>query len=418
MLIAFPFLLCFLLCVGMKDSTSRRLKCWLNNPEGISQYAGMKQINFREGSTGSWLFPQPGSSSFNFTAHRSPSGSTEVTPGEGMGWHILNEDCRLLDLMSEEAIKKHIMMRSKETSGILFIGDSISNFESHGLCELLHIRAGSVENPAQVQNWWPGNWSGTETSLDRYHHHYGADLNHCELPSGLKMGNMFLVGLGDEGPYWMSNSFGPGVRIKEAARQWRDGVGRDRLNKPFSIPGAPFLPPSMVILSSAVWDQSGAFMRREFLNDTHRAVKVLPAKWLDEWGENFTRAIGHVKSNFNTSLIVYKTTTPPMPAHREIKPENGGIHYENGGEVHFDEAGFDALVSLTATKQINQVGRMVAKREEIFILDAEAMASWLSPRVYLRDGHHPSSLMVHDTNNFALNMLKDWLDSKESYRND
>lgn len=244
----------------------------------------------------------------------------------------------------------------------------------------------------------------------------GPDLNHCETPGGLKIANIFLVGLNEEPPWWMSQTFGPGFRIPEAAKLWRDGIGRDMDNKPFNISGAPFLPPSLVILSSAIWDQSGAFMRNEFLNDTSRAVKVLPGQWLEKWEKNFTRTINLVKQHFNQSLLIYKTTPLPMPVHREIKTELGGeIHPEaKGSEVHYDEAGYDALVSLTATKQINQMGRAVAQREGVFILDTEAMSSWLSPRVYLRDGHHPSSLLVHDTNNLALNMLKDWLDSKHT----
>ena len=104
-----------------------------------------------------------------------------------------------------------------------------------------------------------------------------------------------------------------------------------------------------------------------------------------------------------------------MPVHRVVNSSRPGIHPEaHDNEVHFDEAGYDALVSLTATRQINQMGREVAMREGIWILDTAAMAEWLSPRVYLRDGHHPSSLLVHDTNNLALNMIKDWLESLRS----
>jgi hypothetical protein len=62
----------------------------------MSQYAGMKQVNFHEGATGSF------NPSFNFTVRRSASLSIEVTPGEGMGWHVINEKCRLLDLLSDE----------------------------------------------------------------------------------------------------------------------------------------------------------------------------------------------------------------------------------------------------------------------------------------------------------------------------
>ena len=272
-------------------NTAARIKCWKSNSPGMSQYSGMKSANFHEGATGSFLFPPAGQSTFNFTVRKSVSGAVEVTPGEGLGWHILNEDCMLHDLLSDSAIKEHIVDKAQDTHGILYLGDSISNFESLGLCELLHLKAGSQENPSQVKNWWPGNWNGTKLGLfrDRYFHHYGPDLNHCETPGGLKVANMFLVGLNEDPPWWMSQCCGPEYRIKEAARQWRDGIGRDMENKPFTIPGAPFRPPTLVLLSSAIWDQSGAFMRKEFLNDTNRAVKVLPGRWLREWEANFTR---------------------------------------------------------------------------------------------------------------------------------
>ena len=408
--------------------TQKRLECWRSNAAGISQYTGMKGVNFEQGKVGTWLFPPPGSSTFNFTAHRSPSLSVEVTPGEGMGWYIIEPDCRLLDLLSDKAIAKHLMRPNQDTQGILWLGDSLSNFESIGLCELLHIRAGSVENPGRVKNWFPGFWTGTHkhAGLGRYWHHYGAGyLNHCQLPNGLKIANSFLVGVSEDGPYFWSQVGGPAHRIKEVARHWRDGVAASLSDEHPTVgkitnltmdgpPFPPFLPPSMVILSSAIWDQAGARDKNEYLNDTNRAVRVLPGDWLEQWGSNFTKVIGHVKKNFNQSLIVYKTTVLPMPAHRKIEDKDiGRQHYEKGDEIHFDEAGYDLLVSLTATRQINEIGRQVAKKEGLFILDSEAMSRWLSPRVYLRDGHHPSSLMVHDVNNFALNMLKDWLDSKE-----
>lgn len=155
--------------------TAARIQCWLSNAPGMSQFAGMKAINFHEGMTGSFLFSPTPNSSFKFAVRKSASGAVEVTPGEGMGWHVINEDCRLLDLLSDSAIKTHIMDRANGTQGILYIGDSLSNFESHGLCELLHLKAGSDKNPSQVKNWWPGNFSGTKLGLfrDRYFHHYG-----------------------------------------------------------------------------------------------------------------------------------------------------------------------------------------------------------------------------------------------------
>jgi hypothetical protein len=251
---------------------------------------------------------------------------------------------------------------------------------------------------------------------DRYFHHYGPDLNHCETPGGLKVASIFLVGLNEDPPWWMSQYDGPSIRVKEAARLWKEGIGRDAKNNLFTIPGAPFPPPSMVVFNSAIWDQSGAFMRHEFLNVSSRIVPILPGEWLEEWAQNFTKAIKHVRMHFNQSLIIYKTTSPPMPVQRAMKV-NGLIHPQAGeGEVHFDEAGYDALVSLTATKQINQMGRMVAQQKGLFILDTAAMSDWLSPLVYLRDGHHPSSLLVHDSNNLALNMLKDWLESGSTLR--
>ena len=43
------------------------------------------------------------------------------------------------------------------------------------------------------------------------------------------------------------------------------------------------------------------------------------------------------------------------------------------------------------------------------VLDAEAMASWLAPRTYLRDASHPTTFMALEIGNLLLNMLKDHL---------
>ncbi len=42
------------------------------------------------------------------------------------------------------------------------------------------------------------------------------------------------------------------------------------------------------------------------------------------------------------------------------------------------------------------------------ILDAEHMASWLSPHQHLRDGSHPNQRFAMDVCNVMLNMLRDY----------
>ena len=306
----------------------------------------------------------------------------------GMGWKPVDPKCQLDDLLSNQAIEERIMRKHRmeglkrgARGGVLFFGDSIDSYNMFELCEQLNTTK---------EHWSPGDKDGD----GKYNHAYDS-LNFCMTPSGLFVGNYFMCGVSFSGPYWQQQTLTPFERIEWSLKNWTQGgpwphhsdEGRNKT----------MAPPWLIIFSSNLWDLAGAHDRKEgFLPN-----KVLSDTFLDSLVDNYTKIVIKMKEVYPKSTLVWKTTA--LPAHSKSM---------NDAHMIGDAPATVFFHSIAAVKQVNAAGRAVAKRHGLLILDAEEMASWLTPHMYLRDASHPNKRFALDVGNLMLNMLQDVLDAK------
>ena len=147
----------------------------------------------------------------------------------------------------------------KPGGGVLFFGDSNDGFVKTPYCWLAGT---NTIYPDKTSSYW---------ALDHfYHHHDHSNLNYCKTNNGLGLAHFYLPGVHPTGPFHMGLTANYVAIMHKAISGWFANVSS--------------VPPTMVVISSSLWDLSGSAAR----NDAQLWTEDTNMPWLQGYMNNLT----------------------------------------------------------------------------------------------------------------------------------
>jgi hypothetical protein len=270
--------------------------------------------------------------------------SNESIAGER--YQILDSECQLEN--------KLLKVPDLPQLSVLFLGDSVDWFIMETAC-LTHIKG---ETPIQ--------------RIDRFH-----SFNYCVPPKGekgVKLGQMYLPGVHPTGPYFlMEQKPNTLERIPLAISEFKKKQHVSRID--------------CIVLSSNLWDLARLC---KVENNTSCQGLFLDKEFIEGWMQNLTRVIEAVREESKPSepMLIFHTTAMP---HTDC--ETGRVTMK------------DYLGSSEYVHQLNEAGRLVARREGLQIIDLSRMTQGLGTRHRLQDVVHIQPMIRQEIFNLILNVM-------------
>ena len=263
----------------------------------------------------------------------------------GERYKVLGDECQLEN--------KLLVVPNIEQLSILFLGDSVDWFIMETAC-LIHIEG---ETPIQ--------------RIDRFH-----SFNYCVPPQGkgIKLGQMYLPGVHPTGPYFlMEQKPNTLERILLAISEFKKKLLVTAIDA--------------VVISSNLWDLARLC---KVENHTSCQGTFLDEEFMQGWMRNFTLVIKAVRdSSFPSEpLLIYHTTAMP-----NADCETGRVTMK------------DYLGSSEYVHQLNEAGRVVAKKEGLEMIDLSRMTQGMGSVHRLQDVVHPQPKIREEIFNLILNVI-------------